>query len=571
MISRRFKPLLAIIATVCFLLSPHVCFSDDPSTGGGGGTIPPCTPRVYGNMKGIFLEPVSGYVVAYSNGSQVAGQSFAYFSSAGACIGEFPHEYTIFNLSPGTYDFYIFGTGYVMQVRRNITIPCILNIMLERESLISGTVTVSGNAVGGVALLAYDSANALCGLGGITDATGSYTITGIPAGTYTIKAINPGYDFTPYQGVVTVGGQTTSGINLTGTATPPLPSGILSGTVSRVSVGTGIEGAFVTVYDAENKLVSSAETDADGHYEAQYLPAGTCSVKVDYGYVDIAQAQNVVVANDQTTTQDFSVSIGSISGNVAYSDLFPAIGVMLTAKSGSQTYSAKTGSDGHYAFNNILPGTYQINLFINGHFELRQIDNIVVSANSDITGQNFTITSVPTGQISGLVVGPQPQGPLVNAVVVAFNGNENPDFGSASTNADGIYTITGLPAGTYNVAASSNGYVSGSQTGVAVTAGQTSTGHNFTLGTEGGSISGTVYRPDGTTPVAGAMVSCYSPGKSTGVATTDENGVYSISLLQAGTYDVTAIVIGYKPKTRNNVTVTVPGTNSGNNFTLEAQ
>jgi hypothetical protein len=247
----------------------------------------------------------------YSNGSWAPSQRFKYYPKAGSCPGEVAHEYTIFNLSPGTYDFYAHAAGYLRKVYRNITIPCTLDITLEPEAKISGTVTVDGNAAERVDVSAYDSTNTPCGIGGITDANGSYTITGMPAGTYSVKAINPGYDFTSCQGVVTVGGQTTSGINLTGTPEPPLPTGVLSGTVSIVSVGTGIGGAFVTVYDNENNPTNSATTDANGYYQVQYLAGGTYTVKVDYGYFDIVQVQNVVVTNGQTTTQNLSVSIYS--------------------------------------------------------------------------------------------------------------------------------------------------------------------------------------------------------------------------------------------------------------------
>jgi hypothetical protein len=47
----------------------------------------------------------------------------------------------------------------------------------------------------------------------VTDASGNYTIQNIPAGTYTIRAEKPGYDFGEVSNVVVTVGNTTSGIN----------------------------------------------------------------------------------------------------------------------------------------------------------------------------------------------------------------------------------------------------------------------------------------------------------------------------------------------------------------------
>ena len=230
-------------------------------------------------------------------------------------------------------------------------------------------------------------------------------------------------------------------------------------------------------------------------------------------------------------------------------------------------FSTKTDTDGYYAFNNLSPGTYQVNLFVNGPFEQRQINNIIVTVNCEITGQDFAIASVPMGQISGIVTGPQ--GLIANASVTAFNQNLN--GGGAITNADGIYTITGLPADIYDIAATADGYASDSEVGVVVTSGQTSPDHNFSLSTEGGAVSGFVFCSDGVTLIQGALVSCYSPGKSIGSTITDENGAYSISMLQAGSYDLTAISEGYVPETISGIIVVVLEANPGNNFTLDAQ
>ena len=164
---------------------------------------------------------------------------------------------------------------------------------------------------------------------------------------------------------------------------------------------------------------------------------------------------------------------------------------------------------------------------------------------------------------------------IEGALVIAIEPDDaenDPDvaFIPTTTAADGTYTIAHLRTSQdYIIIVSAEDYVSDSEADVSVTAGQVTSGKNFTLGTSGGTISGTVYESDGQTEIENAMVQCSCSGKSFASAMSDSNGDYSIALLQAGTYEVTAYAAGYEPETLSNVVVTGTGENSGNDFTLE--
>jgi uncharacterized repeat protein (TIGR02543 family) len=143
---------------------------------------------------------------------------------------------------------------------------------------------------------------------------------------------------------------------------------------------------------------------------------------------------------------------------------------------------------------------------------------------------------------------------------------------SATTAANGSYSILNVPAGTgYTVTASKSGYTSGSTTNVSVTANATTSGVNITLtaippAETTGTISGTVT--DGINPVSGADVSLTVSG-SVYSATTAANGSYSILNVPAGTgYTVTAAKSGYTSGSTTNVSVTANATTSGVNITL---
>jgi len=55
------------------------------------------------------------------------------------------------------------------------------------------------------------------------------------------------------------------------------------------------------------------------------------------------------------------------------------------------------------------------------------------------------------------------------------------------------------------------------------------------------------------------------------MTTTDSNGDYSLTLLQAGTYEVLALAVGYVHESITDVVVTGTQENSGNDFSLETE
>jgi hypothetical protein len=83
-----------------------------------------------------------------------------------------------------------------------------------------------------------------------------------------------------------------------------------------------------------------------------------------------------------------------------------------------------------------------------------------------------------------------------------------------------------------------------------------------------GSFSGIVYAASGV-PVLGAIVRA-SGSSGQGVAVTDSSGAYNINTgLQAGTYNVTVIALGYLEAETDNVQVTVGHTTTNIDFNLQ--
>lgn len=119
---------------------------------------------------------------------------------------------------------------------------------------------------------------------------------------------------------------------------------------------------------------------------------------------------------------------------------------------------------------------------------------------------------------------------------------------SATTLADGSYTLSNVPAGTATVSASLSGY-QGASTSVNVTSGATATAATLQLAPNSpGNVTGTVVNSGGS-PISGAKIT--GAGQST---TTDASGNYSLNNLPSGSVTLTASASGFANGT---ATVTV--------------
>src|SRR5262249_19426149 len=100
-------------------------------------------------------------------------------------------------------------------------------------------------------------------------ADGSYTLTGLPAGTATLTATHTG-DLNRTYTVSVVGGATaTQNVQLS-------TSGKISGTVT--GNGSALSGATVSISGGQIQTDQSVTTDGVGHYDQGWVPIGTYTV-----------------------------------------------------------------------------------------------------------------------------------------------------------------------------------------------------------------------------------------------------------------------------------------------------
>lgn len=528
------------------------------------------------NVANLASEGIISGKVTLSNGTTIVSGAFVSAqleSGSGPALSSVTDSignYSIKNVPAGTYNVetrhrdHLFTDIEEAIVSAGVTISNI-NFSATASGSITGTVSNGTSGIEDAMVYAFQSSNPDISSGAITDSSGNYSIEKLPVGTYTVRAIVPDNECDDNTDNSVIAGQTTSGVDLT-TGTP-LPTGKITGKLTKSDETTAFTDAIISVMNSSTSdIVGGDTTDANGDYKIVSLPTGTYKVTAydDNGLV--AEEDNVSVMNGSTTTLNLSSEDGAISGTVTDSSQDPIEDAILVI-TGSDIRTTESDADGDYLVTGLLAGTYSIKVLSCGTHIGTELEDVVVVANTETTDQNFTLAT--GGTISGTVS--DTTGGIEGVIVSALSGTDPNDFASTLTDSNGDYSVGGFPTGTYTVIVQADSYVSDSETNVSVTSGEDSANHDFTLGTSGGSISGTVYESDETTAIEGALVSCYCQGKSMANTTTDSNGDYSLPLLQPGTYEVNAFAVGFQIETLTDVVVTGTQENSDNIFTLDVQ
>ncbi len=389
--------------------------------------------------------------------------------------------------------------------------------------------------------------------------------------------------------------------------------GSISGKVVADASSEGLMGAHVEAFLTANPLVKMhALTADDGTYKLNGLIAGDYIVHANIaGYVSEffnnvknpldATLVKVIEPND-TPGVDFSLaSTSAIKGIVSNeADGFPiagatvAVRTLLSDPNGRLVkflHTTKTNEKGEYALS-LNPGFYLIYCKAEG-FNAEWFENATDPASATPVKVVETEHSVvdfgllPFGGISGKVADQLTGTAIVGAKINAFfeRKHERRHF-VALSDAEGNYSLTGLPAGEYIVEAHAPDYMPEfwqeadslkNATMVTVANSETTAGIDFTL-SPGAIIKGTVTDKGTSAPLEKAVVTVVRRGshlkKS---AKTDEAGHYAIDGLPSGTYLAYAVAKGYYGQWYLNVDsrleatpieVTVPNTVEGIDFAL---
>lgn len=300
--------------------------------------------------------------------------------------------------------------------------------------------------------------------------------------------------------------------------------GTVTGKVTNTA-GAPISGASVSSGG------NGAITGSDGIYTLQ-LPGGTATITAALGGYQNASESVTVTTGQSTqapTLQIQPTNPGNVTGSVVNSSGTGLAGASVSAAGLSTTSAA----DGSYTLSNLPAGQTTIQASLTG-FQSGSASVTVVAATTT-TAPVITLVS-GSGSITGSVK--NTSGGAIAGASVGFGG------GTATTDANGNYILTGVPVGTVQLVASASGFQSVTQS-VTVTGGNTSTA-NFTLaaGAAKGTVAGKI-----TNASSGAIVSGATVSWSGGSTTTNTSGIYTLTNVTAGTQNLTAAKTGYLLRT----------------------
>jgi hypothetical protein len=521
-------------------------------------------------------------VMAYAAGINPFSQS--YLNSA---TGETTATgtYDLSGLAPGTYTVLALPTetdGYIptfsngastyaaattVTVTANQTTSA-TNVAMVKGGVISGTITgPSGAGVGDIgisveggandAYFGSDTADVLYsdGSGGTEEdgliaetsttagSVGTYSITGVPAGTYYVDIQGSDDATDDYANVwfggsatkagaqaVTIGTGGSSTVNqalskaaeITGTLNDGVNGGVFKAVPFDVYVydNNGEYDEGLTIETTQNGVYTLPGLLA-GTYYLEFVPTNTTGPGATtfatawYDGSTLAEsrqtAQGITVAAGATATATTVAlpSGGSVSGSVqANGGALSGVRVELYDSAGNAIDDNNTNLDGSYNLdgggNYYLPGSYKVGFTTDGGANLafQYYNNAstlaaataVTVAGGGANTPNINATLTTGGEITGTVTGTS-SSPLAGVDVELEDASGNV-LETTSSGPDGTYTLAGVPTGTYYVEFDPSGsefatqyqvqYYGGKQvlagsTTVSVTAGQTTSGINATL------------------------------------------------------------------------------------------
>jgi 5-hydroxyisourate hydrolase-like protein (transthyretin family) len=464
-----------------------------------GGKI---TGRVTATVGSTPLQGV--YVYAYTTtGTCDAGSvAYAYTDASGV--------YTITHLVTGTYylEFYpSYGSDYLGEYYNdrsslaaadgiNVTLGSVvsgIDAALRTASKITGRATAVGSStpLEDVEVTVYGyRCTCSCSFVSMgyatTNATGSYTVTGLVSGSYRIEFepypwgtsaaylgeyYNDKASLTTADPVAVADGGVTSGIDAALTL-----GGQITGRVTATDGGGPLEDVWVDAYDSNGNYVSDGETGATGVYTIAGLPAGNYRLEFYPSSSGVSAAYLSEYYNNRptlATADPVSVTLGGMTSNInAVLSRGGQITGQITAadggapledvyvevydSSGDWAGSAWTNAGGVYTTTGLATGSYRlyfstvdyIGEYYNDKTSLATANPVNVTAPNLVGGINAVLAR--GGKISGRVTAADTGAPLSDVRVGAYDSNGT-EVRSTYTDSCGNYTITGLPTGNYRV------------------------------------------------------------------------------------------------------------------------
>ncbi|WP_255207924.1 MULTISPECIES: carboxypeptidase regulatory-like domain-containing protein [unclassified Myxococcus] len=354
-------------------------------------------------------------------------------------------------------------------------------------------------------------------LSATTATDGRFALENVAPGTHIVVARRSGY--TEARQSVTVIAEATASVRLD----LGRGRGSILGTVQVEGV---LDSSGVTVTLVETGATTTS--DATGIFTFSDLAQGTYTLALQKaGYLETRQTVEVRGTGSTLVNLSLSRERGSVSGVIQFEGASNHAGAVVTLVEAALT--ATTNAEGQFDIQNVMTGTYTLRVRRESYVDAQQLVEVRANQPSQV---NLTLSLV-RGDVAGTVQlsdGATPSGVTITVTQTGAN---------TTTNAQGQFTLTGLPLGTYTLTAQRQGYAVAQQT-VTVRTGAAAT-VAFTLVRAQGRVEGSALL-EGASSHGGISVTLAGTGATT---TTDSQGRFTFSNVASGTYTVEARRSGY--------------------------
>ena len=298
-----------------------------------------------------------------------------------------------------------------------------------------------------------------------TDANGGFAFTGLRAGTYTVTISDYPEDvsFETVSVEVEVEVGEVGNADFTGHF---IRTSAVEGQV--IIEGEGLAGVTVTLAGGPADESYTAMTDADGMYRFEDLRPGDYTVSIsdfdmrDYEFA--STSQDVSVDLDETGTVSFTgvlLRTSGISGRVSVEGMGLG-GVEVTLSGGEESRSATTDDGGQYSFAGLAAGDYTVSIAVeSAAYVFESMSSDVTLGDDESAIVNFDGAHARTASVSGMAyldeaskndMYDEGEHPLAAAgIPVALVGPGVNEQRLGATDAQGMFSFTGLRAASYQL------------------------------------------------------------------------------------------------------------------------
>ena len=364
----------------------------------------------------------------------------------------------------------------------------------------------------------------------VSDAGGAFVLKRVQPGTVELRVTAPGYVAGIVSDLLVEEGKTLTGVEVKLDRGARITGHVTAG-------GSAAAGVHVRTGTRSRRAAAFTTTDANGDYTLDGVPSGDETFDfMKEGFVTKHKSLEVVAGKD--TRIDVDLDRGrEIRGRVVDKSGQAVANARIAVMTPSVPYAASStsDSDGQFTVSGLEDGRYTVSAQKNGY----------VSASADdvdpAAGRTVTLTMDRGGTITGRVVGLAPE-ELSQVRVSASGNNAN---ASEHTDANGNFTLTGIPDGSVTLIAYRQGMpMKQSPPKVIQVANGSAPPVEIDFGA-GLTIRGRVTR--NAVPISGGNVN-FAPRGRGGVrspsAMISGDGSYEVSGVEPGDYDIRVYASG---------------------------